>query len=720
MGIASTQGLEFKLVANDEILDLFKDEQILLSDNVTGLFDLGVIPADFTRQLTLPGTKKNNAFFEHYYDISIVSPEIFATNKKVPCYLDFGGFYLAQGYLQLNQVNVIANKFIDSWEVSIYGSVSSFAREVSRNFLTDMTASLSQFNHTASFETITGSWEGRLFSGSIVYPFAEYGQKIIYPSTTNVNGIDSVSGSLFVQDYKPSIRIKEVWDAIFNQYGYTYSGSFWEQPFLDNIYMVCNNQLRYPIFEEENLETYGQFRIGPTSGSTDIIMSNNVEAFLPYYTIFSNPGDNMSSNLAYTIEYPTKLRGTIELNLEVSQSGAGNGVPQFELVLRSGGPFSPGWDIGFLQGTDLTEIPLTPINSYFRDVREGYVSQGLNTATQKYTLAAEWNTPYLLAGTYRFYLKYKSEGGSNFIVKLDPDGSLKSSLAVTKLGNLGEGWGVNIGANMPFGTRGIKQIDFITAIQKKFNLVMYPSKTQRNEFIVETFNQWYNKGQVWDFNKYINLDKKLEVIPANNLAVNELNFGDTLDQDYISQQFSKLANREYGKTYYVDTENFFSQGNFEVKTSFASSPIIYLQGTGISGSQNLASNLQVSVDQYQSNFRNEFCGFQLYPVIDYTIEAQLLDANGNPTVNFGSDISIFVTQQFNACFGGTFPTNQIVTIPYGSSVGTLTYVQSRYVDCGFFPNCSEEYIDTSTACITQIFGGGNNVTLFPGSPIQLC
>ena len=86
MGIASTQGLEFKLVANNEILDLFKDEQIMLSDNVTGLFDLGVIPADFTRQLTLPGTKKNNAFFEHYYDISIVSPEIFATNKKVQCY----------------------------------------------------------------------------------------------------------------------------------------------------------------------------------------------------------------------------------------------------------------------------------------------------------------------------------------------------------------------------------------------------------------------------------------------------------------------------------------------------------------------------------------------------------------------------------------------------------------------------------------------------------
>ena len=116
----------------------------------------------------------------------------------------------------------------------------------------------------------------------------------------------------------------------------------------------------------------------------------------------------------------------------------------------------------------------------------------------------------------------------------------------------------------------------------------------------------------------------------------------------------------------------------------------------------------------------DFCGNQSYPVVEYTFEAQLLDANGNAAVNFGSDISIFVTQTFNACFGGTFPTTQIVTIPYGSSVGTLTYVQSRYVDCGFFPSCTEEYIDTNSACITQIFGGGNTVTVDVGSPIQLC
>jgi hypothetical protein len=143
---------------------------------------------------------------------------------------------------------------------------------------------------------------------------------------------------------------------------------------------------------------------------------------------------------------------------------------------------------------------------------------------------------------------------------------------------------MDIPSNMPFGTNGIKQIDFIIGLQKKFNLVIYPNKTKSNEFIIESFNNWYNAGRRWDFNKYINLDDKIEVIPANNLAVNQLNFGDTLDQDYISQQFSKAANREYSKIYYTDTTNFFSQGKFDVKTTFASTPLVRIPGTGLSGS----------------------------------------------------------------------------------------------------------------------------------------
>jgi len=572
MSVTSTQGFAFKLVANGTQLDLFDDEEIFVSDNVTGLFDIGVLPADFTRQITVPGTKKNNAFFEHVYDISITNPYLFATNQKVPCYLDFDGIYLSNGYLQLNKVNVIANKFIDSYEISIYGGLSSFARDINRFYLTDLTASLSQFNHTASYNNISSSWNEGLFSGSIVYPFAEYGQNIQFTPEESLFGIDSSDGALCIQDFKPAIRIKEVWDAIFETYGYTYTGDFWEQAWLDNVYMLCNNQLRYPVFDTIDLETYGLIRIAPISGSgqTDFTMSAATDLQFPWYNVQYNPQNNIDSTGIYSLAIPSKLRGELALNFEVKSTGAGNGVPYFYLIVKD------------LSATPVSTVTLTNFNNYMRNIQIYNASQ---TRTERFQLTTEYNTGLLPSGSYQFYLQYQNQGGSNFQVVLNPGNNLSNTyFEIKKVNQGGDNLVLDIPSNMPFGTTGIKQVDFITGIQKKFNLVIYPNKTKPREFIVEEFNKWYKEGEVKDFNKYINLDKKIEFIPANNLAVNKLNFGDTLDGDYISQQFQKENNREYGKSYYVDTENFFSQGEFNVKTTFASSPIIYLEGTGLSGS----------------------------------------------------------------------------------------------------------------------------------------
>lgn len=574
MGVLSSQGLPFQLVANDTVLDLFKDEDLFLSDNVTGLFDLGIIPADFTRQITLPGTKKNNAFFEHVYDISVFNPDTFATNIKVPAYLDFGGIYLSQGYLQLNKVNVYANKFIDSYEVTIYGAISSFAREINRSYLTDLT-SLNAYNHTSSWANISSSWQQDLFGGAIVYPLAEYGQKMQYTSGDVFFGIDDNEGALGVMDFKPAIKAKLVFDAIFNEAGYTYSSSFINNGGLDFIYLVCNRALRYPVYPDINLETYGEILVSPisASGQTDLSVPQTTNKVLPWYNIQKDPSNRLVDGFSYDLTTPSPLRGNLTLNVKVSGSLGG---PQFFLKVLQTGSL-----------TEVSSTNLVNFNNFFIANTTAKFANGDTGQNQTYEIATQFNTAQLPIGTYVFAIYWDdlySSPYNNFTVTLDPDGKPKSKLEITKVLNAADDRVMNIPLNMPFGTSGIKQIDFITSIQKKFNLVIYPSKTVRNQFIIEPFNNWYNKGRRWDFNKYINLNDKIEVIPANNLAVNELNFGDTLDQDYISQQFSKEANREYGKQYYTDLENFFSQGKFEVKTSLASTPLLQIPGTGVSGS----------------------------------------------------------------------------------------------------------------------------------------
>jgi hypothetical protein len=579
MAVQSTQGIKFQLVAEGQILDLFKDEEILLSDNVTGLFDLGIIPADFTRQITLPGSKKNNAFFEHVYDISVQNPDTFATNIKVPAYLDFQGIYLAQGYLQLNKVTLYQNKFIDSYEVTIYGSVSSFARQINRSFLTDLT-SLSQYNHTSSYTNISASWAGELFSGSIVYPFADYGQGWIY-SQGNQNGIDDAvnggAGQLSVQDFKPAIKVKKVWDAIFEEAGYTYTGSFWDEPWTEEMYLFCNRQLRYPYYADADLETLGLGRISPLSGSgqTDLNIPQSTVTNLPWYNVERDPSNIIGTNSSYTINLDHSSSLECTLNLQISLSGSIGG-PAIYFYMRETGSLA-------VKSNNV----LTEFNSYFQANTYNMFAEGTLAQNRTFELSQKFSTGLVPPGTYYFGLEWVDQFNppyNNFTFILDKDGKPRSYLQINKVRQSADGRVLDIPSNMPFGTRGIKQIDFITSIQKKFNLVMYPSKTVRNQFVVETFNKWYNTGRRWNFDKYINLDKPIDVIPANNFAVNELNFGDTLDQDYISLQFSRGANREYGKSYYVDQENFFSQGKFEVKTALASTPLLYVQGTGLSGS----------------------------------------------------------------------------------------------------------------------------------------
>jgi hypothetical protein len=620
MSIISTQAFTFRLVANGQQLDLFDDEDIQLSNNVTGLFDIGVLPSDFTRQITLPGTKVNNAFFEHVYDISIESPFLFNTNIKVPAYFDFDSVYLSNGYLQLNKVNLIANKFIESYEVTIYGTLSSFGRDINRSYLTDL-SSLASYNHTASYQNISSSWAGTLFNGDIVYPLADYGTGWKYTAGDVFFGMDDADGAMSVADFKPAIRIKPVLDAIFTEAGYTYTSSFFNQSWVNDVYMVCNNSLKYPEFSGIDLETYGIIKLAPFSGSnqTTLNVPDSTQTILPWYNKLKDPSGAITSGSAYTITKETALRGV--LNLEIQLSGS-LGAPNLDFRIVNTSSLSA-----------VSTTTLVNINQFFSSSVAAMFAEGANGQNKSYSVQTEFNTSMVSPGTYYFALQWTDQFSppyNNFKFTLDPGDSPKSYLEINKQLQIADGRIMDIPSNMPFGTNGIKQIDFIVGLQKKFNLVIYPNKTKNKEFIIETFNEWYNKGQRWDFNKYINLDDKIEVIPANNLAVNELLLGDTLDQDYLSQQFSKEANREYGKVYYTDTENYFSQGKFEVKTTFGSGPLVRIDGTGLSGS---VGGITPPVTSYAYVIGNAGWGYDVaacsntyyYPTVVYAAQSDPLD-----------------------------------------------------------------------------------------------
>jgi hypothetical protein len=617
MGVISTQNLTYRIVANGQQLDVFQDEDLQISNNITALFDLGTLPSSFTKNITIPGSKINNAFFEHMYDISIYNPYLFATNVKVPCYLDFNSIYLVNGYLQLNKVNVYENKAIDSYEITIYGTLSSLARDTSNAFITNLT-SLAKYNHTSSVQNILDSWNGNLFNGDIVYPMCDYGNDWQYTPGADFTGIDSNDGAMTVQNFKPAIRMVKVFDAIMEYAGYTYTSEFLSQAWVQDVYLLANNQLKYPIYSDVDLETYGQMQIGPISGSgmTNILLNEGSVYNLPWFNILSDPQGFVGNNSSYRVDRATKLQLTINLNVTVSSSV--NNVPAFYLYMIETGSYATG-----------SYATLPDINNYYNQV---YLNRngGINLTTQVQQEATiTINTP----GTYYFAIQWLKQYSTTApTIVFDKDNVPKSFLRINEVKQAADGRIMDIPSNMPFATTGIKMIDFLVGIQQKFHLVMYPDKSKVNHFIIETFNDWYKKGRVKSFDNYIDLNKSISVIPANNLAVNKLQFGDSVDTDYISQQFSKEANRDFGKAYYVDTTNFFSQGEYKVETTFASAPLTYINGTGLSGSVGgynpPANSTQWALGGQGYNYQSSYAacnGVYYYPQTVYSAESNAFD-----------------------------------------------------------------------------------------------
>jgi len=577
MGIAAGKSFKAKLVSGNVFLDMFKEEDVKVSNNITQLFDLGAVPSNFAQNFTLPATYKNNNFFENAYDISIDFPENFNTNQKVDAYLDFDGIYVVSGYIQLLKVN-IKDKYIDSYEISLFGQVSKFNRDINLKFLTDLDE-LSIYNHTASIGNITASWSNELFSGSIVYPIADYGKRISY-NPASLTAINNPSGGLFVQDFKPAIKVKNVLDAIFTDLGYTYTSSFLNQTWFDDVYMICNYQGQYPIFAERNLDTFNQFKVRQfiSDSAQDIrqpIAYNSSTTLTNIYNGQEYNYNNAYQTAKFYVPFTSSIDFTFNMSLEYGPTGSnptGSGGPQFTIQFQN------------ITSSVIKTADLPSINSNIA------IQVGRVTATAKTQIKQPESFKVTLNGPAHYTATLNStalNAVTNFSSSLDFDNKNNSFLSLDSMNNAADGLVMDIPSNMPFGNSGIKYVDFIRSLQKKFNLIIYADKRNNNQFIIETFNDWYNRGRVVDFDQYVQTEQQIQVIPANTLAYQKLSFKDKSEVDYYGSLFKTQSNREFGQEFYVDTTNQFSQGEFKVETMMGSSPLVLPADTLLSGSTNV-------------------------------------------------------------------------------------------------------------------------------------
>jgi hypothetical protein len=338
----------------------------------------------------------------------------------------------------------------------------------------------------------------------------------------------SFSGTPVRQYYfKPSIQVKELYEQIFEQAGYTIESDFFNTSYLERYYLPLK-------FLDEGVYTKGSVQpcysfsgecVGSPCGDTTYVD--------PYY--YANTVDQpFCNNIPLTA---TTTGFTITSDL------AGQYVFQIVTTYNLESDEFNGANFG-------GALNINGSIEFFLNATQG-AGEGINSYTDT-TLV-----PVNITGTTTIGLLYDPNFNS-FLTNY--------SFSIYRAPRVILG---NFDYAAEFPDNDFKQIDFITSINKLFNLVVVPSPDKQNTLIVEPIIDYIGKGDVLDWTEKIDWNSPIQVTPTTNILNGTLNLNFKLDKDQINQQFNIATNRVFG-TYQLQLNQDYKDNNVDINSIFGS------------------------------------------------------------------------------------------------------------------------------------------------------
>jgi hypothetical protein len=528
--------LRIRTTVNNEniFLDLYKNEPVLLSLSFAELQDITKKNSNFSKAFSLPGSKKNNEVFNFFYDLNAI-PTTFDPNNKFNSTLMWDGYEIMVGYIRLNGVTITNGEII--YQVTFYNQVGDLMANIGDKFLFDLDLNylshpynpsvILECNLDPNLFLLTGTTNYAYQNGKTMWGLYNIGYEYISANTINseitplvqFTAINNSGGTISynpargnfdfsgtpVHDYyfKPAIQAKELYEAIVREAGYIVESNFFETAYFQKFYMPLK-------FVDETI--YSRNAIPPcyTYTNTNIPL---YEGAPPSYT---NPTDNVQCNTlgftanSTTLTIPSEYQGdytfrfTFQVTPTVSFCDFDSSIfPNLSFVFTDG--ISP---ITILYQNSICDGSLTTVSF-----------------DQAFNLSGTSNLSFWFEGEYIDVNNFEFQiiQGPRFI----PIGS-------------------TINYDIEFPENDYKQIDYITSINKYFNLVVVPNPDKPSNLIIEPIIDYIGKGEVLDWTTKIDFGQTQNLYPTTALLNGTLEYEFKLDQDYANQDFNSQSNRIFG------------------------------------------------------------------------------------------------------------------------------------------------------------------------------
>jgi hypothetical protein len=527
----------------DSSVPLRLDVSAVESGRIGSFFGVG------SQTFNLPGTKVNNRFFKHAYDIG--NQDIPAFFNSIPGYIISDGETLVQGQFQLMEVITDSDGYVD-YKCQMSDDVVRFKDNIATKYVRD--ADWSAFEHTINSGSIIDSWNDTLFSGSIFYPLAEYGisdpsnatlPKFGFgpPGSTVGNYVNNPSTPITPEMFLPAVRVRDVIDVLFDQVNYRATGSFIETDDFKQLYILPKGQEQLGIVADP--AQTGTMSVIKEAGQT---IQEGTLTTLSFNTILSDPLGRMTTG------NPTYYTAT------------DNGTFNFEGGCVVNNPTV------FLGG----EVELT-VNLKIGSISGG-VSSGtiIDSFTKTLTSADGMFITTEVGGVYtsttpsnEIWIEIRLDDNGSGFVSTDVWGGYTSYFRCTSAPVNYSNATVNMGLQFESETR---SIDIIQGLIEQFNLVLTPVYGETNIIQIETFDRWMLDGRTVDWTDKFNQAQRVGISHTVDEVERELKFKhkDTADR-FAKLTIENAPEDQYG-TLRVLADNNISQGKKTVGDYFG--PVI--------------------------------------------------------------------------------------------------------------------------------------------------